>query len=190
MSLPNVFSFRPSVLSRLAVSAVLVVGAERALAADWSVGVGSGDEGIGKISLIAGWDREEPLWQGQKWHLGLRHEVGLGIWRLRNASDAAEFGYSPVLRLIRPLNTHATHAGRLFVEGSIGVRLISHTRLSPNIGMSTMFQFSDMLGVGYQWGAGQQRTTVGIRATHISNGGIKKPNRGLNFGELYIQRTF
>ena len=55
--------------------------------------------------------------------------------------------------------------------------------------MSTMFQFSDMLGMGYQWGTGQ-RTTVGIRATHISNGGIKKPNHGLNFGELYIQRTF
>lgn len=187
MSFPNVFFFRPSILSRLVVSAVLMVGAERAFAADWSVGVGTGDEGIGKISLIAGWDREEPLWQGQKWHLGLRHEVELGIWRIRHASDAAEFGYSPVLRLVRPLSARAS---RIFVEGSIGLRLISHTRLSPNIGMSTMFQFSDMLGMGYQWGTGQQRTTVGIRATHISNGGIRKPNRGLNFGELYVQRTF
>ena len=186
MSLPSVFSPRPSVVSRLVVSAVLIVGSGRAFAADWSVGVGSGDKGVRKISLAAGWDREEPLWQGQKWHLALRHEVELGIWRIRHASDAVEFGYSPVLRLIRPLSTHAS---RLFVEGSIGVRLISHTRLSPNLGMSTMFQFSDMLGMGYQWGTGQ-RTTVGIRATHISNGGIKKPNHGLNFGELYIQRTF
>ena len=186
MSLPSVFSPRPSVVSRLVVSAVLIAGSGCALAADWSVGVGSGDKGVRKISLAAGWDREEPLWQGQKWHLALRHEVELGIWRIRHASDAVEFGYSPVLRLIRPLSTHAS---RLFVEGSIGVRLISHTRLSPNLGMSTMFQFSDMLGMGYQWGTGQ-RTTVGIRATHISNGGIKKPNHGLNFGELYIQRTF
>ena len=186
MSLPNVFSFRPSILSRLVVSAVLVVGAERVLAADWSVGVGSGDKGVRKISLAAGWDREEPLWQGQTWHLALRHEVELGIWRIRRASDAAEFGYSPVLRLVRPLSARAS---RIFVEGSIGVRLISHTRLSPNLGMSTMFQFSDMLGMGYQWGTGQ-RTTGGIRATHISNGGIKKPNHGLNFCELYIQRTF
>ena len=186
MSLPSVFSPRPSVVSRLVVSAVLIVGSGRALAADWSVGVGSGDKGVRKISLAAGWDREEPLWQGQKWHLALRHEVELGIWRIRHASDAVEFGYSPVLRLIRPLSTHA---GRLFVEGSIGVRLISNKRLSPDFGMSTAFQFSDMLGIGYQWGTGQ-RTTVGIRATHISNGGIKKPNHGLNFGELYIQRTF
>ena len=186
MSLPSVFSPRPSVVSRLVVSAVLIAGSGCALAADWSVGVGAGDKGIRKISLIAGWDREEPLWQGQEWHLGLRHEVELGIWRIRHASDAAEFGYSPVLRLVRPLSARAS---RIFVEGSIGVRLISHTRLSPNLGMSTMFQFSDMLGMGYQWGTGQ-RTTVGIRATHISNGGIKKPNHGLNFGELYIQRTF
>ena len=186
MSLPSVFSPRPSVVSRLVVSAVLIVGSGRALAADWSVGVGSGDKGVRKISLAAGWDREEPLWQGQKWHLALRHEVEWGIWRIRHASDAVEFGYSPVLRLIRPLSTHA---GRLFVEGSIGVRLISHTRLSPDFGMSTAFQFSDMLGIGYQWGT-EQRTTVGVRATHVSNGGIKKPNHGVNFGQLYVQRTF
>ena len=186
MSLPNVFSFRPSILSRLVVSAVLIVGSGRALAADWSVGVGSGDKGVRKISLAAGWDREEPLWQGQKWHLALRHEVELGIWRIRHASDAAEFGYSPVLRLVRPLSTHASH---LFVEGSIGVRLISNKRLSPDFGMSTAFQFSDMLGIGYQWGA-ERRTTVGVRATHVSNGGIKKPNHGVNFGQLYVQRTF
>lgn len=186
MSLPSVFSPRPSVVSRLVVSAVLIAGSGCALAADWSVGVGSGDKGVRKISLAAGWDREEPLWQGQKWHLALRHEVELGIWRIRHASDAAEFGYSPVLRLVRPLSTHAS---RLFVEGSIGVRLISNKRLSPDFGMSTAFQFSDMLGMGYQWGTGQ-RTTVGIRATHISNGGIKKPNHGVNFGQLYVQRTF
>ena len=186
MSLPSVFSPRPSVVSRLVVSAVLIAGSGCALAADWSVGVGSGDKGVRKISLAAGWDREEPLWQGQKWHLALRHEVELGIWRIRHASDAVEFGYSPVLRLIRPLSTHA---GRLFVEGSIGVRLISHTRLSPDFGMSTAFQFSDMLGIGYQWGT-EQRTTVGVRATHVSNGGIKKPNHGVNFGQLYVQRTF
>ena len=110
----------------------------------------------------------------------------LGIWRIRHASDAAEFGYSPVLRLVRPLSARAS---RIFVEGSIGVRLISNKRLSPDFGMSTAFQFSDMLGMGYQWGTGQ-RTTVGIRATHISNGGIKKPNHGVNFGQLYVQRTF
>ncbi|MFV0601140.1 MAG: acyloxyacyl hydrolase [Brachymonas sp.] len=186
MSLPSVFSPRPSVVSRLVVSAVLIAGSGCALAADWSVGVGSGDKGVRKISLAAGWDREEPLWQGQKWHLALRHEVELGIWRIRHASDAVEFGYSPVLRLIRPLSTHA---GRLFVEGSIGVRLISNKRLSPDFGMSTAFQFSDMLGIGYQWGT-EQRTTVGVRATHVSNGGIKKPNHGVNFGQLYVQRTF
>ena len=186
MSLPSVVSPRPSVVSRLVVSAVLIAGSGCALAADWSVGVGSGDKGVRKISLAAGWDREEPLWQGQKWHLALRHEVELGIWRIRHASDAVEFGYSPVLRLIRPLSTHA---GRLFVEGSIGVRLISNKRLSPDFGMSTAFQFSDMLGIGYQWGT-EQRTTVGVRATHVSNGGIKKPNHGVNFGQLYVQRTF
>ena len=187
MSPSNVLPLRASILFRLAVCATtLLLGASRALAADWGAGVGVGDERIKKISLIAGWDREQPLWQGEKWHLSLRHEVELGLWRSPHASDGVEFGYSPVLRMVRPLSPHTN---RLFVEASVGLRVISSTHMAPSTRLSTAFQFSDMLGVGYQWGAGQ-RTTVCVRVVHLSNGGIKTPNRGLNFGLLYLQRTF
>ena len=181
MSLAAVRPIRSSLLT----AALLLAGAGQALADDWGMVVGAGDESAKKVGIIAGWDRERPLWQGEKWHLGLRHEVELGFWDVPHASDTVEFGYSPIFRLIRPLGQHE----RLFTEGSVGVRLLSNTRMSSDTNLSTAFQFSDMLGVGYQWGP-KQRHTVGTRYVHLSNAGIKKPNDGMNFGLMYYQYKF
>ena len=186
MSASNLAFFRSYIPFRLAIPAVLLVAAGQALAVDWGMGVGAGDAGVKKIGLVAGWDREEPLWQGEKWQLALRHEVELGLWRIPQASNGVEVGYSPVLRLVRPLSQKTN---RLFVEASVGVRLISQTRIAPDANLSTAFQFSEMLGVGYQWG-NKQRNTVGLRVAHLSNGGIKKPNHGVSFGQIYMQRSF
>ena len=46
-----------------------------------------------------------------------------------------------------------------------------------------------MLGVGVQWGA-QGRSTLGLRYQHVSNLGIKRPNPGLDFGQLYYTHRF
>ena len=171
MSLAAVRPIRSSLLT----AALLLAGAGQALADDWGMVVGAGDESAKKVGIIAGWDRERPLWQGEKWHLGLRHEVELGFWDVPHASDTVEFGYSPVFRIERPF--------------SGGVRLLSNTRMSSDTNLSTAFQFSDMLGVGYQWGP-KQRHTVGTRYVHLSNAGIKKPNDGMNFGLMYYQYKF
>ena len=175
-----------STLPRIGLATLLLASSGQLLAKDWGVTAGYGTDSTNKVGIIAGWDREQPLWQGEKWHLGLRHEVELGFWDAKYGNDIVEFGYSPVLRMIRPLGDHGK---RLFVEGSIGVRLISDTSLSSDTNMSTAFQFSDMLGVGYQWGP-KQLNTVGLRGVHISNAGIKKPNDGVEFGLLYYQRKF
>ena len=76
-----------------------------------------------------------------------------------------------------------------FVEASIGVRLLSRTRVSPERTLSTAFQFSDQLGVGVQWGR-DARSTLGVRYQHISNAGIKKPNPGMDFVLLYYTHRF
>ena len=76
-----------------------------------------------------------------------------------------------------------------FVEASIGVRLLSHTRISPTRTLSTAFQFSDQLGLGVQWGR-DARSTLGVRYQHISNAGIKKPNPGMDFVLLYYTHRF
>lgn len=141
------------------------------------------NEHVRKAGVVLGFTRAEPLWQGAQWRLGLRHELELAAWRVPHARNILELGYSPVLRLERP---DATGDGVFFVEGSIGVRLLSHTRLSPTRSLSTAFQFADMLGLGWQRG----RSTLGLRLQHISNGDIKKPNPGINFAQVYYRYRF
>jgi hypothetical protein len=50
----------------------------------------------------------------------------------------------------------------------------------------TAFQFANMAGVGVQFG-GRQQYQAGYRFQHVSNGGIKEPNPGINFHQLYLQ---
>lgn len=138
---------------------------------------------IKKLGMIAGWTQPTPLWQGQDWRIALRHEVELSGWRVPDARDLVEFGYSPVFRL-----EHAQAGGApgFFLEASIGVRLLSHTRLAPDVTMSTAFQFADMIGAGWQWG----QSTLGVRLQHESNASIKEPNPGINFTEVYYRYRF
>lgn len=137
---------------------------------------------VRKVELDAGWVQQQPLWQGQNWRLRLRHEVVLGEWRVPEARNITELGYSPVFRLERP-NAHGT----FFTEGSIGARLLSHTHLSQTNTLSTAYQFADMAGIGMQWGEGSGAQTVGLRFQHQSNADIKKPNPGINFWMLYYR---
>jgi lipid A 3-O-deacylase len=78
---------------------------------------------------------------------------------------------------------------RPFVEAGVGIRLLSHTRISDRFTVSSAFQFADMVGVGAQFGERQQYQ-VGFRFQHVSNGGIKEPNPGINFEQLYLQYNF
>jgi hypothetical protein len=154
---------------------------------DWTAIGGASDESsVKQVGVIAGWNRPTPLWKGESWRLRLRHEVVLSAWHVPRARDLVEVGYSPVFRLERPLDG----GGRVFfVEGSIGVRLLSHTRVSDEHRMSTAFQFADMLGMGMQFGR-ESRSTLGVRLQHMSNLGIKKPNPGINFLQVYYSHRF
>ena len=154
---------------------------------DWTLTGGvAGKADVKKLGIIAGWTRPEPLWQGERWRLRLRHEAVVAAWDVPKARDLVEVGYSPVFRLERPL---ADGARSFFVEASIGVRLLSHTRVAPDHALSTAFQFSDVLGVGLQWGR-DGRSTLGLRYQHLSNLGIKRPNPGMDFALLYYTHRF
>ncbi len=153
---------------------------------DWTLIGGASDESrVKQVGIVAGWTQPTPLWQGESWRLRLRHEGVLAGWHVPRARGIVELGYSPVLRLERPLQSNRV----FFVEGSIGVRLLSHTRVSQEHRMSTAFQFADMLGVGMQFGH-EARSTLGMRFQHLSNLGIKKPNPGINFLQVYYSYRF
>ncbi|MDR2990689.1 MAG: acyloxyacyl hydrolase [Burkholderiaceae bacterium] len=153
---------------------------------DLTLAIASGSRhSVSKVELDAGWTQQHPLWQGQNWRLRLRHEIALGQWRVPDARNITELGYSPVFRLEKP-----GASGTFFVEGSIGVRLLSHTRLAPRSTLTTTYQFADMAGIGMQWGQGTGAQTVGLRFQHQSNADIKKPNPGINFIMLYYSYAF
>ena len=152
---------------------------------DLALTAGSGKYHVHKYGLVLGWTRPDPLWQGTQWRLMLRHEGELAQWRVPDAPNVLELGYSPVLRFERPL---AGSSAVFFLEGSIGVRLLSRTRVAGHE-LSTAFQFSDQLGLGWQWGE-QGRHTLGLRLQHLSNASIKEPNPGMNFWQLVYRYRF
>ena len=176
-------------IARWAAGATLVLAgaAAHAQGVDWTLIGGASDTArVRQVGVVAGWTRPAPRWQGDAWRLRLRHEGVLAAWHVPQARDVVEVGYSPVLRMERPLQGSANV---FFVEGSIGVRLLSHTRMADDHHMSTAFQFADMLGAGMQFGQ-DGRSTLGVRLQHLSNLGIKKPNPGINFVQVYYAYRF
>lgn len=85
---------------------------------------------------------------------------------------------SPVLR-----KTFAPGpTGRFFGELGIGLSLLDDTTFAGK-DVSTHYQFEDRLGIGYEF-AEDHRYRLALRYFHYSNGGVKKPNPGLDFISL------
>lgn len=183
---------RTKSLASHAAAALLAVAAGTfapgAQAAEWMFIAGFGDKAsVNKAGIGLSWDVHAPLWQGQTWQLRLLHEAEISFWDVPRASDIVEIGYTPLFRLQR--GTASAGNWTPFVEAGIGVRLLSHTRVSDDRRLSTAFQFSDTLGAGVRFGA-QGHSALGVRLQHLSNAGIKKPNHGMNFTQLYFQQRF
>jgi lipid A 3-O-deacylase len=101
-------------------------------------------------------------------------ELGGGIWRvpdLAGTTQRFDLHATPVWR---------ADFARTYVEGGIGLYLLSHTINNDVTHMSTSFEFGSHVGVGLRLGE-RRETRVGIALQHLSNGGIKEPNGGVNF---------
>lgn len=142
---------------------------------------------VKKLGVTIGVTRAEPLWEGELWRLKLRHEFEAAAWRVPKARDLLEAGYSPVFRFERSVGSGAA---TLFLEGSIGARLLSHTQVAPDRVLSTAFQFSDVAGLGVRRGQEGQpgSSSLSMRLQHMSNADIKRPNPGINF--LQVRYTY
>ena len=131
----------------------------------------------------------EPRWfQSNGTHLGGYWEAGLAQWRGNSyqnipgrQQDITSIGLTPMFRL------QSDALLGWYAEGGIGVNLLSKRYDNNDDFLSTSFQFNDRLGVGYVNKAGWD---VGIRIEHFSNGGIKRPNSGVNFLVLKVARQF
>jgi hypothetical protein len=177
-------------LSRLTICAALGLASAAAQADRFGVQIAGGvaNHDIKKFDLGAVWDPGINWWEIGGFHFTLLGEGHVSYWHTTedNAVHPSiwEVGITPVVRFVKSAGYF-----RPFIEAGIGVRLLSHARITEDLTVSTAFQFADMVGVGMVFGE-KQNYEAGFRFQHVSNAGIKDPNPGINFSQLYLQYNF
>lgn len=149
---------------------------------------GVADHDVKKLDLGGVWDPGLQWWHIGGFHFTVVGEAHVAYWNVTESHAVNpsiwEFGLTPVFRIIKD-----TGWIRPYFEAGVGVRLLSHVRETEDRSMSSSFQFADLVGVGAQFGA-HQNYQAGFRFQHLSNAGIRKPNPGINFSQIYVQYNF
>lgn len=143
---------------------------------------GLGDERTTVLRFAAHWKWRAQWPAGQPSRLSGYWELSAGAWD-NHDNSSADFALTPVFRVER-------HTGGLtpYVEAAIGFHIVSR-HISRERVLSTNFQFGDHLGAGMRFGA-RGRYDAGLRLQHISNGGIRQPNPGIDFLMVRLQYHF
>jgi lipid A 3-O-deacylase len=172
----------PAALGALA----LACAATTACAVDsvsFELGRGDNDMTMGRVGLQWRWGSR---WlQTGGWHLGGYWDAQVGYWKSGAAggNGIVDLGLTPVFRWQRD------DLRGFYVEGAIGFHYLSSRRYTATTQTSTNFQFGDHIGMGYKFGD-KQAWDMSVRAQHMSNGSIKRPNPGQNFLQARLQYHF
>ena len=140
-----------------------------------AVEAGGGDDRtkVLRVQITDHWRKWRP--PDDEWRFAGYWELSAGVWD-NPEETAADFGITPVLRI---------QHGPAYFEAAIGLHLVS-TQVSASRKFSTSFQFGDHLGFGVRMGP-DGRYDVGVRIQHLSNGGLRDPNPGINFVLMRLQ---
>lgn len=120
--------------------------------------------------------------------MSLHWDVSLGAWR----APRTEGGHRTFVHLFGMLVWRHTIGGqesRWFVDLGLGGGVFDHVYAAGPRRFSTAFQFTQTLGLGYRFGPGNAYE-VSLRAQHVSNASIKKPNPGQNLVMLRLATNF
>jgi len=172
------------------VAVLALTTATAAWSADWpkpttlSINGGYGND-VDAYGMEAHWDSFCSCAWLKSHGLDTRLSAELAYWNARPEGSLypslVTFGLTPMVRWTAGLGG----VGRLYVDGGIGLRLLSHTQIDKRqLGLAA--QFGERIGTGLVFGA-QDRYEAGIFVQHVSNGSMKAPNNGityfgLNFG--------
>ena len=114
------------------------------------------------VAQLAYWyGREQPTSDPSVWSVGL---LPMLRWRARGEAPA-----------LLP-----------YLEGGLGINVLSSTRINNDRVFSTAFQFEEQGGIGVMFGP-MNRYALEVYIQHVSNGNIKKPNDGLTHGGLLFR---
>ena len=182
-------------IRKTALAAALALGlVSTASAVDGlSFEAGAGNEGTEIWRFGLQWKWQQRWFTERSWNLGAYWDLQLGRWRgplragQRDAGDQEvwDIGLTPVFRLERAERSALVP----YVEAAIGFHMLSDLRVNFQRLFSTRFQYGDHIGVGARFG-GRQRWDASLRLQHLSNGGLARPNPGINFVQLRLQYHF
>lgn len=108
-------------------------------------------------------------------------EVFLSHWSARGNGGRQAFTQVGVLPLLRYGFDHGRSPW--FLEAGIGVSVMDPLYRTPLKQFSSSFNFDDVIGVGRSFGE-RRGQELGLRLSHVSNGGIRRPNPGENLLQL------
>jgi hypothetical protein len=112
----------------------------------------------------------------QTWWRPQHLQLGVGIWRVPEFAGRTTRYDASVTPIWRSENSFG------YIEGGIGVYLLSHTINNPTNRLPSALQFGSHVGAGLSF----DKASVGLALQHISNAGLKKPNGGINFYLLTV----
>ena len=139
---------------------------------------------MARVGALWKWDRS---WLNDgDWQVTGFWEASLGRWRGYRPDDnnqtITEIGITPVFRFAPK---HASGMAPYLEGGFVGLHLISPAFIYNGRKFGSAFQFGNHVGFGMRFGE-QRQFDLGFRFQHLSNGGIKQPNQGINFSQLHF----
>jgi lipid A 3-O-deacylase len=141
---------------------------------------------MARLALQSRWEKR--WFQRDGKHIGGYWDLSFARWRGNAFRDIpgqhqylSDIGLTPVLRY------QADDGKGWYTEGGIGIHRLSELYDNDNRELATRFQFGDHIGAGYVFRNGWD---AGVKLQHFSNGGIKRPNSGINFLVFKVARAF
>ena len=171
-------------------AAALILAAPAQAADSASVELGFGDEDTELLRAGLQWNWQRRWFAERSWTLGAYWDLQVGRWSgpLRPGQQQQtvwDIGITPVFRLERAERTRVVP----YFEAGIGFHMLSDLRINFRRVFSTRFQYGDHLAAGVRFGPGH-RYDGSLRLQHLSNGGLARPNPGINFVQLRLAYNF
>jgi hypothetical protein len=149
---------------------------------------GGEDDDVSMLRLSGQADMNRRWFQRNGRHLAAYWDVSLARWRTKAWNSTPGEHKSVTTVGLTPVFRYRSDSGLgWYAEGGIGLQYFSDAYYNGDKQLATRFQFGDHLGAGYVFANGWD---VGARFQHFSNGGLKKPNDGVNLLILRASRHF
>jgi lipid A 3-O-deacylase len=175
-------------ITAIAAGCLLSALSAASVAADsLSVEVGTGEK-TKMVRFGAQWKWGTMWWQSNGTHIGGYWDLTVAHWRGNqfqnipgNSQKINAIGITPVFRFQRD------SLKGFYTEIGIGAYRLSELYDNNEHQLSTHFQYGDHIGVGYVFA---NKVDVSLKVQHFSNGGVKKPNDGVNFAVARVSIPF